>query len=95
MLEAHEVRLDWDENGLHMIVEHDGTATRFLVLEVEELYETVNAKVGPWMAEKRHAETTFRRERRSPDYGRQRRLDPYAPWVTIYQRAHDAMEEEA
>ena len=54
---ADSIKLEWEENGLHMRIEttEDDSVLDFWISEPEQLYNDVCAAVWPWIVERDEA----------------------------------------
>ncbi len=61
---AYECEVEWDEDGLHLIVHADETYN-FKVLDPEQLHDRAKSEIGPWLYEMYQAKAEYDRNTRA------------------------------
>lgn len=71
-MRAEEIRCEWEEDGLHLIIDGDSpdpeyqvSILDFVVTDPEALYKEVREKIEPWLREMKQARRERARLRRS------------------------------
>lgn len=60
MLNVYAAKIEWDEDGCHLILATDDGRQDFRLDDPEQLYDAVMGGVWPWLYEREQALKTFR-----------------------------------
>lgn len=56
---AHDVRIEWDEDGCTLNVATDNGVLVFVVADPEALYDSARTEIGPWLYERDTARLAY------------------------------------
>lgn len=59
-MNAYEVKIEWDEDGCHLILETSEGIENYRLTEPEQAYDAVKAGILPWLMERDQALQAFR-----------------------------------